>query len=442
MAASTPTRIGKYDVFPAFAHGGMASVHVGRLRGPSGFSKLFAIKRLNPVFATSDRHARMLLEEARVTARIRSPYVAAVIEVVHEDDQLCIVMELVVGVSLAQLLAAAGVSLAPGIAVAIVADVLRGLHAAHEAADADGRPLEIVHRDVSPQNIMVGTDGVARVLDFGVARALGREQLSATGEVHGKIAYMAPEQLRGATVTRQADVYAAGVVLWEALVGERLRKGTDPVAVVAAIADPVASPSSKMPSLPRGIDEVVAEALASDQRRRFANADAMAVALEEACPPATRDEVARVVQRVGDRELEHLAEAIRRAERHEALDPPPGTRPSRPRRFAGTAVAVVAMGAAAAFAAVRSARTPAAAPVVPVATEPAATVAVAPVVSIGAVPEPVATTAMSTNALPTKPASRTPAPRRNASQSKSASCTPPYEFDADGNKHFKPECIP
>jgi serine/threonine-protein kinase len=145
-------RIGEYDVFPAFARGGMASVHVGRLRRSQGFVKLVAIKRLAPAFVRSDRHRAMLLEEARICARIDSPYVVPVLDVLTEKTEVCLVMDLVRGVTLATLLTSArGGRIPPRIVTAIFSDVLRGLHAAHEARDVGGRALGILHRDVSPQ---------------------------------------------------------------------------------------------------------------------------------------------------------------------------------------------------------------------------------------------------------------------------------------------------
>lgn len=496
--ALPPERIGKYEVFPAFARGGMATIHVGRLRGPSGFSKLVALKRLTPALAESTRHAQMLLEEARVAARIRSTYVVAVQEVLAEQGRLCLVMELIHGVPLATLLQCAGESgerLPPAVAVAIVADALRGLHAAHEAVDADGRPLDLVHRDISPQNILVGADGVARVLDFGVARALGREPLSVTGEVKGKLGYMPPEQLSGGPVTRQADVYAAGIVLWEALVGERLRNGTTLVEVGASLLQDAPRPSSRVAGLAPELDDVVAEATATDASRRFATAEAMGIALEEACAPASRDAVARFVERVAFDPLELLAKAIEAAERAGSAVDAAGVGsaeagsatdlvavPSRRQWYRGVLVGaligVCATAIAATIAVFRDRRfagpptvadnVPASKlspPVVPtssVATLATAPDSYAPAAAASSYPAETAGASKGTargfaavatgaahaqrSGAPARSVPSVPravaAPASRAATSPRASCTPPYELDEMGNKHYRQECIP
>jgi serine/threonine protein kinase len=164
---------------------------------------------------------------------------------------------------------------------AILGGVLRGLHAAHEAKNEEGLPLHIVHRDVSPQNILVGVDGVARILDFGVAKAVGRLQSTHDGRLKGKLAYMAPEQIHGDHLDRRSDVFAAGVVLWEALTGQRLfRDENDAVTITKVLGDPVAPPSRTREGIPAALDDVVIRALDRQPSRRFATAHQMACALE------------------------------------------------------------------------------------------------------------------------------------------------------------------
>jgi serine/threonine protein kinase len=223
--------IGRYALSEEIAHGGMATVHIGRLRGSAGFARTVAIKRPHPQYARDPEFVAMFVDEARLAARIHHPNVVSTLDVVAREGELFLVMEYVQGESLSRLvhLARQRRERVPEPMVAsIVAGVLHGLHAAHEARGEGGELLGLVHRDVSPQNVLVGTDGVARVLDFGVAKAAGRIHTTRNGELKGKLAYMSPEQLCG-EVTRMTDVYAAGVVLWEALAGARSEraKGRD-----------------------------------------------------------------------------------------------------------------------------------------------------------------------------------------------------------------------
>ena len=197
--------LGRYLLYGEIASGGMATVHFGRLMGVVGFSRTVAIKRLHPHYARDPEVVTMFLDEARLAARIRHPNVLPTIDVVAADGEVFLVMEYVQGVPLSHLVQAAteqGRRVPPRIVSSILVDALNGLHAAHEATNERGEPLRLVHRDVSPQNIMVGADGVARVLDFGVAKAMGRLQTTRDGQVKGKLAYMAPEHLAGREVSR------------------------------------------------------------------------------------------------------------------------------------------------------------------------------------------------------------------------------------------------
>ncbi|HEY6463032.1 MAG TPA: serine/threonine-protein kinase, partial [Polyangiaceae bacterium] len=223
-APTSPRVVGRYALYDTIASGGMASVHLGRLLGHVGFERTVAIKRLHPQYARDPDFVSMFLDEARVVGRVRHPNVVPTLDVVAADGELFIVMEYVQGESLARLIRASGARgerIPPAFAATIVAGVLHGLHAAHEAKNERGEPLGVVHRDVSPQNVIVGTDGVPRVLDFGVAKAAGRIQTTREGQLKGKLGYMAPEQISG-VVSPATDVYAAAVVLWESLTGRRL----------------------------------------------------------------------------------------------------------------------------------------------------------------------------------------------------------------------------
>jgi serine/threonine-protein kinase len=216
----------------------MATVHLARLLGPVGFARTVAIKRLHPHLAKDPDFVAMFLEEARLAARVRHPNVVATLDVVSDDGELFLVMEYVAGESLSRLVRKVrekGERIPPRYLVGIMSGALEGLHAAHEAKSEKNQPLGLVHRDVSPQNVHVGIDGVPRVLDFGIAKATNRVQETRTDQIKGKVAYMSPEQLAKGNIDRRADVYSASVVLWEALTGQRLFKADDVPSLVYAI---------------------------------------------------------------------------------------------------------------------------------------------------------------------------------------------------------------
>jgi hypothetical protein len=312
-APEEPGRVvGRYVVFDEIAAGGMASVHLGRLVGAVGFSRTVAIKRLHPHLARDAEFAAMFLDEARLAARVRHPNVVAVLDVVHDGGELLLVMDYVQGESLSRL--ARGVR--PGaiptrIAVTVVTGVLHGLHAAHEATTEQGEPLQIVHRDVSPQNVMVGVDGVARVFDFGVAKASHRVQTTQDGSIKGKISYMAPEQLLSELVDRRADIYSAAVVLWEALTGERLFEGDNQGRIIRKILDEaVPVPSSVVPGLPKALDDAVMRGLERDVTKRWQSARDFAAALEGCAPAASATQVGEWVEAIGGGALGERAKRV------------------------------------------------------------------------------------------------------------------------------------
>ncbi len=286
-------------------------MHFGRLLGPVGFSRTVAIKRLHAQFAQDPEFVSMFLDEARLAARIRHPNVVPTLDVVATDGELFLVMDYVAGESLARLARTMNdrkERMPLRIVSSVMAGVLHGLHAAHEAKDERGMALGIVHRDVSPQNVLVGTDGVAKILDFGVAKAAGRVQTTREGQIKGKLAYMPPEQLRGATVTRSTDIYAAGVILWELVTGQRLFAGDNEGVVVAKVlSGDVASPVAVLRergvkltpeqehSLPK-LEKIILKALASEPDDRYATSKEMALELERTVPPATGSEVSEWVE--------------------------------------------------------------------------------------------------------------------------------------------------
>jgi serine/threonine protein kinase len=326
-----PRTVGRYVVYGEIAAGGMATVHFGRMTGLAGFARSVAIKRLHPQFARDPDFVDMFLDEARLAARIVHPNVVPTLDVVQNDEELLLVMEYVRGASLAQIiriLRKGKGRVPPLIATGILTGVLHGLHAAHEAKDDRGRKLDIVHRDVSPQNVLVGTDGVPRVLDFGVAKAAGRLQTTRDGQLKGKLAYMAPEQIKSSTVTRRTDIYAGAVVLWEALTCERLFRGDNEGNVLAAVLGGAEQPpSAVVQGLPQAVDRVVMRGLRLEPGERYATAREMALELEAALGVASAAEIGDWVERVAAKELAERAARIDDMERVAAgADPPPAPR--------------------------------------------------------------------------------------------------------------------
>jgi eukaryotic-like serine/threonine-protein kinase len=299
MTPAVPRIIGRYALYDAIASGGMASVHVGRLVGPGGFSRTVAIKRLHESCAKDPEFVAMLLDEARLAARINHPNVVSTLDVVASGPELLVVMEYVAGESLAALIRTcreAGNPPPIPVVVDIAVGMLHGLHAAHEARGEGGQPLNIVHRDVSPQNVLVGSDGVTRVVDFGIAKAIGRAQQTPSGAIKGKPSYMAPEQVMGAPATRAADTYSASVVLWEALTCERLFMGdSDATTVYHVLKNRVPAPSFIRSEIPPALDAIVVRGLKGDPSARWETARAMAEALEAVVKPVARSSVANWV---------------------------------------------------------------------------------------------------------------------------------------------------
>ena len=287
--------MGRYELHARLAHGGMATVYLGRMRSPAGLARTVAIKRMHPHFAEDPAFAAMFFDEARLGMRLQHPNIVPIFDVISADGELLLVMEYVHGESLSGLLregSRAGAPVPAAIASAVLCGVLEGLHAAHETRSEGGGALGIVHRDVSPQNIVVGADGVARLLDFGVAKAAGRLQATLEGQIKGKLGYMAPEQLSGFEVDRRADVYAAAVVLWEMLTGERAFGGDAPPDVIRSVLSrDVPAPSSIVPELSRSLDDVVMRGMARDKTSRYPGAREMVAALERAIPPASASAV-------------------------------------------------------------------------------------------------------------------------------------------------------
>ncbi len=316
---ATARRLDRYEVLAELASGGMATVYLGRLPGAGGFERLVAIKRLHPHLERDQAFVDMFLDEARIAARIRHPNVVSTLEIGTAERGYFLVMDYVEGPTLARLLsrAAQGVDKMPvRVALRIIHDAVAGLHAAHELKDDAGNPLHIVHRDVSPQNVLIGLDGTSRITDFGVARALNRISHTRTGQLKGKLGYMAPEQARGDDLDRRADLFAAGVLLWETLAGKRLFKGksdTDAETLARVLSSEIPRVKTMNPEVPDALDAFVARALERKLELRFRDGAEMIDALEAAAGPLlgnSRD-VARYVEGAVGEEIAKRRDALR-----------------------------------------------------------------------------------------------------------------------------------
>jgi eukaryotic-like serine/threonine-protein kinase len=465
--AGAPQTIGNYRLYEQIGSGGMGSVHIGQLFATGGFRRIVAIKRLHPHLAADVDFVSAFLDEARLASRIHHPNVVAPLDVVASNGEVFIVLEHVLGVSLASLIREAKhrqESVPPKIAAGVMIAVLHGLHAAHEATADDGEPLHLVHRDVSPQNILIGKDGVARLLDFGIAKAAGRAQSTGEGVVKGKQGYMAPEHLLGQAIP-SSDIYSAAVVLWEMLAERRLFPDTSTVSqrIQGFGIDPLDnSPYAS----------VAMRGLSHQPSARYATARDMAIALEEV-GIATPREIGEWVGRVAHAHLSERMLLVSRAEKarldsYEPIAAPdegsqevpvtaldasvetpahtPTSKSSRSKRvifaagvlvlIAATALvlllvrtrprAEIGTGAAGTFGTESSASASASA---------AEEVATAPVVPVG----PVGSSAAE------PPKLRAPAARPAAHKSPppvhgAASCKP-YVIDKDGHKQFNEACL-
>jgi serine/threonine-protein kinase len=276
-------RLGRYKLLQKIASGGMASVWLARAEGAAGFEKLVAVKRIHPHLAEEKNFVEMFLDEARIASRIDHANVCAVFDFGQADNTYYIAMEFLVGEPfsrVARALAKNPKAVAdprrPFYVAKLIADACEGLHAAHELRGRDGELLNVVHRDISPQNLFVTFDGVVKVVDFGIASASDRLHHTQGSEVKGKFSYMAPEQARGAKgakLDRRADVFALGIVLWEMLTLKRLfRRDTPAETLMALVSDPIPPPSAARPGIPPELDAIVLKSLARSPDERYATA--------------------------------------------------------------------------------------------------------------------------------------------------------------------------
>lgn len=275
---------GKYELLRKLASGGMGQVFLARELG-AGFERLVVLKLILPHLAEDEEFLTMFQEEARLAMQLRHPNLVHNLELAEIDGRHCLAMEYVQGDDLRRLekqARARGKAVPPGLILRIIADAAAGLDYAHQARDSQGQPLRLVHRDVSPQNILVGFDGGVKVIDFGVAKAATSNQQTATGILKGKYPYMSPEQASGQPVDARSDQFALGVVLWEMLTGKRLFKGESDLMTLRLVKDcQVPPPSQVNPQLPPGLDAVALRALAPTPGARYPDCGAFRLALED-----------------------------------------------------------------------------------------------------------------------------------------------------------------
>jgi serine/threonine protein kinase len=336
--------VGRYELIHRLAHGGMATVYLGRAKGKAGFEKVVAVKVIHPHLAAEAEFVGMFLDEARIAARIHHPHVVEILDLGESNGAYYMVMEFIEGENLAALVRALeGEPLPIAVVLQILADTLEGLGAAHELRDADGRPYQLVHRDISPHNILINLDGWSKVGDFGIMKAAGKASNTKTGELRGKLAYMSPEQARGeGRVDHRTDLFAVGVIGWELLTGRRLFACATEAAtlekVIACEVPPLGvglgggRPELEgHPQLHAGLDALLGRALARDPARRWADAAEMLaevkrmLRLADELPPSEvaaidpRDQLGKAMRRFFLRRVDYARAALRRTGEHDAL---------------------------------------------------------------------------------------------------------------------------
>ncbi|WP_437597208.1 serine/threonine-protein kinase [Sorangium sp. So ce590] len=321
--------LGRYELLLPIAAGGMAMVWAARLKGTRGFQKIVAVKTMLPTLTEDDQFERMFLAEASLASQIRHPHAVEILDLGEQDGVLFLAMEWLDGVPLNQVMKTAkrrnGMPIP--IAVRIVAQACAGLHAAHELKDKNGTLVGLVHRDISPQNILVTYDGVAKVVDFGVAKATAlNDSTTQAGQLKGKVSYMAPEQVRGDAIDRRVDVFAMGIVLYALTTGKHPFRRESEGATLFAISspDPVLAPHEFDADYPASLEAVLLRALEKDRDQRYATANELLRALDKALPPSQRAADADVADFIRDLFEEQqqqtraaLTEALERADRNQ-----------------------------------------------------------------------------------------------------------------------------
>jgi serine/threonine protein kinase len=278
------TAFGKYQLFASLGRGGMADVFLAVARGPMGFNKLAVIKRLRAQLADDPSFRTMFLDEARLAARLNHPNVVHTYEVGEQDNIYFIAMEYLEGQALNKVISEAVKTnkvFDEVVCARIVSDALSGLHHAHDLKDYDGRPLQIIHRDISPHNVFVTYGGVTKLVDFGIAKAALSSTETEVGVLKGKVAYMSPEQAMAGPIDQRSDLFAMGIVLWELLTRQRLMTGDSAAATLHRLLNAsIPTVSSVRADVDPELDAIVAKALEKDPKYRFQNALEMRDALD------------------------------------------------------------------------------------------------------------------------------------------------------------------
>jgi len=313
-ATTEATSFGKYSLVARLATGGMAEIFLARLQGAAGFEKLVCIKRILPHLARDKQFVAMFLDEARIAARISHPNVCQVFELGEIENSYFLAMEYLEGVPLACFRRRDyyGAMPDPRLVAGIAVQACEGLHHAHQLKNTDGSVMEVVHRDISPQNLFVTGDGIVKVLDFGIAKIQDATVRTSTGAVKGTYAYMAPEQLRGERVDRRTDVFAMGIVMWETLTRRHLfKRDTDFLTFQAITGDPIEDVCALRPDVPSQLSAVIMTALSRDRDERFPTARILGEAIASAIQPFTSSAISEEIARAFPAELGEQAALIR-----------------------------------------------------------------------------------------------------------------------------------
>lgn len=354
---ATCRALGRYEIVQRLGHGGMATVYLARATGNAGFEKLVAIKVIHSHLAAEPEFVEMFLEEARIAAKIQSPHVAGILDLGHEEGLHFMVMEYIDGETLSGLirqLRPRNEQLPLPVVLRILIDACEGLTAVHDLRDPDGHPYGLVHRDMSPQNLMIGFDGWTKIVDFGLVKATGKRHTQ-TGHLRGKLAYMSPEQARGKPLTASADLFALGVVFWELLTGKRLFAGESDAETLERVIRCELPPLRTLrDDLPADIEPILRRALAREPADRYASADAMLADLRRSLrdhldAEDPRKQLAAIMRQHFEEQHKYRIAALRGASRgssrsrmHLVPRPPSASQPALERSALESSLSLVA----------------------------------------------------------------------------------------------------